>query len=240
VSLAPLLRGEAERLPERMLVIQFSRMNAPRPQKGDACVLWRRWRLIGDRELYDVESDPAQERDVAGEHADVVAKMRAHYEAWWSGVEPRLDQFEPVAIGSDHENPTLLSPCEWADVFLDQSAQVRRGEPKNGVWHIAIAQEGEYEISLRRWPEETGASITAALPEYKAADGVYPPGAALPIARARIQVQDFDQASPVGPEDKAVLFTTRLRPGPAKLQTWFLNAEGSAICGAYYVSVRRK
>jgi arylsulfatase len=240
VSLAPLLRGQAERLPDRSLVIQFSRMNAPRPQKGDACVLWRRWRLIGDRELFDLESDPEQQRDVAAEHPEVVARMRAHYEKWWREIEPRLDEFEPIVLGADQENPALLSPCEWADVFLDQSAQVRRGERKNGVWHVEIAREGEYEIILRRWPKETGAEITVATPEYQAADGVYPAGVALPIVKARLQVQDFDQTTSVGADDQEVVFTARLQTGPAKLQSWFYGAADGAICGAYYVYVRRK
>ncbi len=46
LSLAGLLRGEQERLPDRMLVVQFNRMNAPQPVKGDAAVLWQRWRLV--------------------------------------------------------------------------------------------------------------------------------------------------------------------------------------------------
>src|SRR6185295_2432810 len=54
ISLAKLLRGETERLPDRMPVIQFSRMNAPEPKKGDAAVLWQRWRLVQDQELYDL------------------------------------------------------------------------------------------------------------------------------------------------------------------------------------------
>ncbi len=44
VSLAKLLRGEQENLPDRMLVVQFSRMERPAPRKGDATVMWRRWR----------------------------------------------------------------------------------------------------------------------------------------------------------------------------------------------------
>jgi arylsulfatase len=239
VSLAPLLRGEQVRLDDRMLVIQFSRMNAPRPQKGDACVLWRKWRLVGDKELYDLAGDPAQKEDVAGRFPEIVAKLRAHYERWWGEVKPRLDEFSRVVIGSDAETRTLLSPCEWADVFLDQSAQVRRGESKNGVWHLEIEREGEYEFVLRRWPEEANTAITAATPPYQGADGVFPAGVALPIAKARIKVQGHDETSPVAPDDKAVAFTARLQSGPAELQTWFYDAEGKELCGAYYVVVKR-
>src|SRR5262245_21262140 len=60
VSLAKALRGEGEPPADRMVVTQFSRMNAPAPKKGDACVLWKRWRLVADKELYDLATDPAQ------------------------------------------------------------------------------------------------------------------------------------------------------------------------------------
>ena len=57
-------------------------------------------------------------------HPEVVAKMRAHYERWWAGVVSRVNEFSPIHIGSDRENPTMLSPCDWQDVFLDQGAQM--------------------------------------------------------------------------------------------------------------------
>ncbi len=240
VSLAKLLRGETDRLPDRMLVVQFSRMDEPRPKKGDAAVLWRRWRLIEDRELFDLGADPEQKTDVASRYPEIVARMRAQYEAWWTRVEPRLDEFGRIVVGSDAEKPTMLSPCEWQDIFLDQSRQVREGLARNGVWNIEVEREGEYEFSLRRWPIEADASIAAGLPPLKVTDGEYPAGKALPIAKARLQVADIDESRPVSKDDKAATFTARLPKGPARLQTWFYDAEGKELCGAYYVYVRRR
>ncbi len=237
-SLARLLRGEEERLPERMLVVQFSRMDSPRPRKGDAAVLWRRWRLVSDKELYDLRADPGQEVDVASAHPEVVARMRGHYEAWWSRVEPGLDDFGRVVVGSAAESPTMLSPCEWQDVFLDQSRQVRSGEAKNGAWNIEVERDGEYEFSLRRWPVEADAALAAGLPALKVTDGEFPPGKALPIAEARLEVAGFDESRPVNGTDKAALFAVKLRAGPAKVRTWFLDSQGRELCGAYYVYVR--
>ncbi len=238
-SLAALLRGRQERLPDRMLVVQFSRMNAPQPQKGDAAVLWRRWRLVQDKELYDLRTDPGQERDVADQHPDVIRRMRGHYERWWARVAPRVNEFSPLHVGSDAEDPVLLSPCDWQDVFLDQSAQVRRGEKKNGVWNVLVERAGDYEIALRRWPVEADAPIRAGVPEYKGADGTYPAGVALPVAKARLRVGDTDLSRPVALEDRAATFKVALKAGRARLQTWFLDAEGRELCGAYYVYVRR-
>jgi arylsulfatase A-like enzyme len=240
ITLAPALRGEADRLPDRKLVIQFSRMNIPRPQKGDACVLWNKWRLVGNKELYDVASDTAQKHDVATSRPEIVGQLREHYEKWWAEIEPPVNDFSPIVLGSDAENPALLSPCEWADVFLDQSRQVRQGEAKNGIWHVEIQREGQYEFELRRWPREAETSITSGLPPYQGTDGVYPAGVALPIAKARIKIADFDESSPVKSDQTGISFSAALKAGRAQLQTWFLAGDGREVCGAYYVYVRRK
>lgn len=142
LSLARLLRGEDDRLTDRMLVIQFSRMDRPEPRRGDAAVLWNRWRLVNGTELYDLRSDPGQARNVAAQHPEVVRRMNDHYDLWWSGVAPEVNDFSMIHVGADAENPILLSACDWQDVFLDQSRQVRAGESKNGAWGIAVDRAG--------------------------------------------------------------------------------------------------
>jgi len=223
ISLSSLLRGQTDRLPDRMLVVQFSRMNHPQPEKGDACVMWGRWRLVQ-----------------VADHPEVAAKMRAHYDRWWAGIAPRVNEFSPIHVGSDRENPTMLSPCDWQDVFLDQGAQIRRGDRKNGAWNLLVEHEGQYELSLRRWPKEAATPIVSGVPEYQAVDGTYPAGVALPVAEARLRVADVDETKPVHPGDQAVTYTVNLKAGRTQLQTWLYDAEGKEICGAYYVYVERK
>ena len=240
VSLASLLRGTREHLAERMLVVQFSRMDRPEPQKGDAAVLWQRWRLVNDKELYDLSADASQWTDVFAQHPDVVAKLRSHYDAWWAKVSPHVNEHGAISVGSKAENPLQLSPADWDDSFLDQGAQIRNGLRRNGHWNLNVARAGNYEIELRRWPRETDAVMTAphsAAPDY---DGDARPGVALPIASARLKIGGFDQTKSVTPSDKAVKFTTKLKAGPVKLETWFADSAGKEISGAYYVYVERK
>jgi arylsulfatase len=240
VSLARLLRGEERNLTDRMLVVQFSRMNVGRPQWGDAAVLWRKWRLVANNELYDVAKDPAQQRDVIDEYPETAARMREHYDKWWKDVAPRLDSFLPVHIGAEQENPTLVSPTEWADVFLDQGGQIRRGERKNGEWHVMVEHSGEYTFRLRRWPKEVDAPMRAPLPAHDGEDGDYPAGVALPIAKARLRIAGTDRSSAVESSDREAMFTVRLGEGWTKMQTWFYDDAGQEISGAYYVYVERK
>jgi arylsulfatase A-like enzyme len=240
VSLAKVLRGEADAPADRMVVVQFSRMNDPVPKKGDACVLWKRWRLMADKELYDLATDPEQKTNVIDKHADVAAKMRGHYEKWWAEVSPKVNDHEAIVIGSDAENPLLLSPADWEDSFLDQGAQVRAGLRRNGAWNVEVSKAGEYEVTLRRWPAEADTAIRAGRPALKHADGQFPAGVALPVASARLKVGEFDATRPVGEADRAVTFAAKLPAGRTKLQTLLLDADGKEIAGAYYVTVRRK
>lgn len=237
VSLARLLQGAPQpTLAERKLVVQFSRMGIGRPQYGDACVMWKHWRFLGGLELYDLAKDPAQKTNVAAQHPEIVMALRDHYEQWWRRVSPRLDTFEPVHLGSPKENPVLLSPTEWADVFLDQGIQIRRAEPRNGAWHILVERAGEYTFSLRRWPKDVDVPMRAGLPAHWDRDASYLPGVAMPIAKARIATGlGVDASKNVGPEDREVVFSARLPEGPSRLQTWFYDEGGRELSGAYFV-----
>ncbi len=257
-SLAPLLKGQAQpALDGRTMVVQYGGLDPSHPQKGDATVLWKRWRLVRGEELYNVQDDPGQENDVADQHPDIVRRMRRHYKAWWASVEPTLNDFETITLGSDCENPTRLSSLDWLApklVIAAQTVDVRMlgvpvtegslpmGRPvpvMNGPWNVVVENDGRYEISLRRWPKEADAALTAELPPYEGVDGVYPLGKATPIAKARLKIGDVDVSKQVSKNDKAVMFNVRLTAGKTKLQTWFYDQQGKELCGAFYVSVCR-
>ena len=240
VSLAQLLRGGRDALPDRMLVVQFSRMQSPAPEKGDAAVLWHRWRLVQDKELYDLATDFGQSTNVIARHPDVVAKMRGHYDAWWAKVAPRVNEHSAITVGAKAEDPTQLSPADWEDSFLDQGEQIRSGLRRNGAWNLFVARAGAYEIELRRWAREADAPLAASLPPQPNPDGAFPTGVALPIVRARLKIGNLDQSRTVVASSTAARFTVNLKTGPTKLQTWFYNPGGAEISGAYYVYVHRK
>jgi arylsulfatase len=240
MSLAGFLRGDAAVLEDRTLVVQFSRMQQPRPTEGDACVLWRRWRFVEDRELYNLDDDPSQQNNVIDMHPQIANRLRNFYRQWWSRVAPRVNEHAAITIGSDEENPQQLSPADWEDSFLDQGRQVREGLRRNGAWNVVVDRAGEYEFEIRRWAKEVDAPFSAPLPAVKHADGEFPAGAALPVAKVRLRIADFEEQKSVTPDDKSVTFSARVAAGRTKLQAWFLDAADAELSGAYYVYVRRK
>ncbi|HWC91224.1 MAG TPA: sulfatase-like hydrolase/transferase, partial [Pirellulales bacterium] len=236
-SLAPVLKDKDARLADRMLVVQYGQ----EPVKHDAAVLWNQWRLVGGKELYDIKADPGQKHDVVDDQPQVARQMREHYDSWWSEIEPLVNDFIPVSIGAAQENPVRLTAADWANVYCDNMHDVRKGKPANAPWHVLVEQDGQYEIGLRRWPVEADAPIAADVPAFQAVQGGLPAGQALPIAKVRLKIAGLDETKPVGPNDRQVPFTVRLKQGERlEMQSWFYDADGREICGAYFAYVWRK
>jgi arylsulfatase A-like enzyme len=49
-----------------------------------------RWRLVGQKSLYDINADPGEKTNVIGEHPKVVRKMQKAFDAWWQDVRPLM------------------------------------------------------------------------------------------------------------------------------------------------------
>ena len=208
-------------------------------RREGSAVLWKRWRLLEATALYDLDSDPEQQHNVIDQHPEIAAQMQAALDEWWQEVEPVANQVQRIIVGSDAENPMLLSACEWQDVFVDQQRQVRIAERKNSYWHLDVAQAGTYRFELRRWPRESGLKLTEASPAVQFTDGAAEAGVALPITQARLMVARQVETQSVAPDDEAATFTVQLAQGPALLHTWFDDERGQPICGAYYVYLSR-
>jgi arylsulfatase A-like enzyme len=261
MSLAPVLRGEDEISDDRMLIINYSRMpdfiNYPAPhgqtivRKEGAAVLWKDWRLLECRELYNLDTDPLQKNNVYDQNLQVVRKMENHLDIWWDGVKEDVNKPQKIIIGSDNENPSFLTACDWLDVFIDQQKQVSRGERKNSYWCLDVAQEGDYEIELRRWPKETNSPIAGLCTMIDINGNIG--GTALPINAASIyiggmELRSIEEKNPYGFEgltkkvnttDKAITFDLHLKPGPIYLHTFF-HIKNQGTIGAYYAYITRK
>jgi hypothetical protein len=134
----------------------------------------------------------------------------------------------------------MLTACEWWDVFVDQQSQVRRGDLKNGTWHLTVERPGTYHFELRRWPRESGLALAQAVPETRVTDGVLPAGKTLPIYNARLKIGPHDIVQPSDDDGLKVSFSLELDAGDTEMQSWWLDADGKEICGAYYAYVRRE
>ena len=152
-DLLPLLTGQAGAWPDRTLYFQWHRGDAAEAGRNCAAVT-QTYKLVqpngmGERppgktvaqkwELYDLQDDPGETRDLAAAHPEVVAQMRSGYDAWFADVSATRGYGPvPIQLGSDHENPVLLTR---------QDRRVDAGEGP-GHWAVHVARAGTYRVTL--------------------------------------------------------------------------------------------
>ena len=218
VSLAPLLRGHAETLPQRTLFVHSQRIE--QPQKWRKCaVMTERWRLVNGDELYDIQTDPGQGSDVAADHPEVVAALRDAYDDWWSSLQPVFKEEVRIGLGSPAQNPTLLCCHDWHGESIPWNQPMVARDPEcNGYWSVDVLRAGRYEFRLRSRPPGTPHRIGA--------------------TSARVRAGELTAISSAAPDaDEAVVEIT-LPAGPAHLRADF-HIGDTTVRGAYYVEARR-
>ena len=247
-NIAPLLKGENADWPERVLFAQNQQLDHPEKYRefqvmtdGWRLVMTDRWRQPARPELFDIKTDPGQENDIADRHPQTVQALLKAYDGWWEGISRRFDEYCEIVIGSDRQNPTMLTAHSWhGEKGIYNQWHVRPGVQDNGFWAVEVERDGLYEFALRRWPEEVNKPIRASLPARTGVPFVddFLPGKAINVTSARLRIADVDETKPVQEEDCAAVFRVRLEAGSAHLQTWFTDDQGESR-GAYYVYTRR-
>ncbi|HVW00273.1 MAG TPA: arylsulfatase [Planctomycetaceae bacterium] len=259
ISLRPLLDPAAttDGWPnDRILVTDSQRVLDPIKWKQTA-VMSGPWRLVNGRELYNVRQDPGQKRNVAADHSDIVARLTAFYDAWWTELEPTFAQTAETQLGHSEHRVVTLTSHDWIQEMQPPWNQqsIRQGQgygagPKGnsrhlGHWPVKVLTPGKYEITVRRWPAEADHPITASLPpgaDVPGASKAYRarPGVAIPAARAVLRLDGRDiETKPVHPDDRQISFTTELTAGSHQLAPLFVDADGNEV-GAYYTIVTKQ
>jgi arylsulfatase len=93
-SLVPLLGNPKAEWADRYLFTHVGRWAKgadPEKSKFNACAVRNsRFRLVNNKELYDIQADPSETTNVIEEHPEVVAAMRKAYDTWWSETVPLM------------------------------------------------------------------------------------------------------------------------------------------------------
>ncbi len=241
---------------KRTLFTDSQRLEEPELFRGSA-VMQEGWRLVYGKELYDMNSDPGQTRDVAGEYPEKVKEMRSLYEEWFKDVFSYYQTRSYIQIGSEKAPSMVLSSHDWMGVVKPDGTRaakpgdedtppfahsiIRRGPLLNGYWDVEVMTSGKYRFELMRWPKEAEKAIREGFP----ASAIPIPGGqpfgegiALDISGARLKIQDHDEKIDVSGTMKSADFVLDLENGKTKLQTWF-TLNDSLSLGAYYVYVSK-
>jgi len=157
VSLAPLLRGEKVEWPDRTLFFQWHRGDAPERYRSFAARSqdWKLVQPLGASEmkwngrtafqLYDMAHDPLELHDLAAENPDMIAKLKAQYDAWFNDVTSPRDYAVPsrIYLGAVQENPVLLTRQDW------RGGGASWGPKGIGYWEVNVVTGANYEIKVR-------------------------------------------------------------------------------------------
>jgi arylsulfatase A-like enzyme len=155
-SMLGLLDGRvaADRWPGRTLFSQWHRGDVP-VRFRNAAVMTDQFKLVDGRELYDLCADPHEQRDIAVDRPDVVAELRQSYEQWFDDVSAERGYDPPaIVIGTDHENPTVLTRQDWRVHGPDGW-----GDEHKGYWQVRYAQGRQYRITVTFTPDDQPADL---------------------------------------------------------------------------------
>ncbi len=245
-SIRPLLEGTAKDWPDRILVTDSQRVRDPIKWK-DCSVMTQQWRMINGKQLFDMNADPSQKNDVADLYPEEMKRLTDFYEAWWADISPSFAEDCEIMLGNPKDNPARLTCHDWiADGLTPwNQSHIRKAvnDPDSfGFWNVDVTEAGDYEIELRRWPEETDTAITAGMEPGEDVPGVpayrTTPGVAFPATKAWLKIGGQELTLPVEEGAKGVTFKLSLETGPDELWAKFLDAEGKEL-GAYYAYVKK-
>ena len=153
ISLMAILEGTVEGLPRRTLYFQWHRGNVPQLFRHFAAV-GPRYKLLQpsrnetlpavELELYDLLEDPGESRNLAPEHPAIVSEMQKSYQAWFQDVSGTRGYDPPrIALGSEYENPVILTRQDWRMVGPDGWS-----DSHLGYWEVEVKESASYDVRL--------------------------------------------------------------------------------------------
>ena len=224
VILTGLLRGTQTQLAHRKLVVQYGE-----PKKWECAVLWKKWRLVGFDQLYDLRTDPHQDKNIAADYPEVLKALRDHYKTWWSSAIEEYQRVKYLHIGSERSNPMVFYSSDWKGAHADNFNQMAEGN-RIGYWDVVVEAGGEYEFKLLRWPIESRTPLAGPMGK----------GKAVPIAKTRLKIGNVDVTQETSDGDTHATFHVELKKGKTRVYTWFLDKDGKELCSGYQSVVRWK
>ncbi len=245
-SFAPLLRNENEEWEDRTLIVDSQRLLSLVKWRKSA-VMDDRWRLVNGQELYNINEDSGQTNDVAAEHPEVVARLRESYNTWWVSLqEQKVNQrYAYIKAGTRYENPVRISSHDM-HIYPYKNAWHQHGAleavPGNGILKVEIAREGNYRISLRRYPRESGLSFNQHVPAkeetIKISDPMPASNNQITMKEATLYLADIDKTKPIADDEEEVDFEAYIPAGKYDMVAT-LSDEENRVYPSYYVYIER-
>jgi arylsulfatase B len=253
ISIRKVLEADGDvNWPDRMLITDSQRVKDPIKWRKSS-VMNQGWRLVNQKELYNIDKDPGQTKNIASQHPAQVAKMQAFYDQWWEELEPTFAETTELHVGhKDHPVVSLTShdwiggPTPWNQGHNRSKYPLKKGKSAKheGHWALKVLKTGTYQIEVMRWPAESGKAINEELVagadvpgESKAFRAQVGQAIGAKSATLRLNGKNLE-TKPVNSGAKKVVFETKLTQGKHELSPIFQVPEGELGC--YYAIITTK
>ncbi|GAB3765090.1 arylsulfatase [Spirosoma pomorum] len=158
-SLAELLRGRTDTLPDRLLFTHVAGMSGNQLPAEPGGVRTAQYRLTlknGQTQLYDMRRDPSQAADLAARQPEQVQTLKDAYERWFRDVSRNIEPTRPAPVAGKR---VLLQAPEahfsgavrykqgngWANDWL-----INWSSPADSIWwDVLVDRPGRYQLSLQ-------------------------------------------------------------------------------------------
>jgi arylsulfatase A-like enzyme len=243
-DISALLLNEDAEFKRDYLITDSQRVQEPIKWRKSA-VMSGKMRLVNGTELYNISTDPGQDKDLAPQFPDVVTRMRGYYNEWWSSVSTEFNQFPVIIVGSEKENPIVLtchdehihdSKIPWNQDYIREA----KLNPIGGEFTLDFERDGVYEIEVSRWPFESGLNINEGVSGRKATTYIeaISEGKAMNFKKAVLKIGGWKEEKPVVSNTKSVMFKGNFIKGKTSLSSWFVDANNNEV-GAFYFKINR-
>jgi arylsulfatase A-like enzyme len=164
-DLSPLLRSDPPggSWPDRMIFSHFA---------GRTGVRTQRYRLDDRGALFDMERDPGQTADIAGQHPEIAARLRDAVAEWKTEMLPREKDDRPLPVGFAEFPMTPLPARDGVPrggirrsaAAPNCSYFVNWTSPDDAMtWDVEVQTAGEYEATIHYTCPEADAGSTVEL-----------------------------------------------------------------------------
>ena len=215
-SLKPLLAGTVDWDEERKLIVQCPRSRI-RKKWENTSVKYKKWRLVDGKELYNIENDYGQKKDLYRKHPDIVKDLTESYESFWNSLAPAEELISAHILGATEAPEVRLNGMDWYQGDAPWTQGALNNKTSQGKWRIDVARDGQYRFELRRYPREAPKPIEA--------------------DTAIMEIGDEKKEVKIDVTATEAILELDLKKGTYDLMTTFKDTDHQISWGAYYVHV---
>ena len=201
-------------------------------RENQNCVIWKNWRLLAGKHLYDISKDRMQENDVAAEYPEVVENLTAKFDAYHAEGKELVQKPVRFILGDPWAQKQELTSQDvyWVkDISSSQAfgqSDTTNLKQAHGPYKVSIARNGKYTFKLSRYPLYT---------ELPLGKGGRKMESDFAIEKVRMSIAGQTIEKAVTPNDTHASFTLDLKAGDADLDTALIGGDKDGV--AYFVTI---